>query len=140
MCVREIKKNAFNYFILSTSLCDLTPTDLKEFGVYNLTLYANGTCGWDVDNQGVDVNLCRFIFGFKNSIFLWLLVYILISALLSVFILVALILCVLKISLCAWRSYRYEEVLANAAANEAPIPPPTIQQRRRMRSLDAFRG
>ncbi|KNC26888.1 hypothetical protein FF38_10958 [Lucilia cuprina] len=111
----DVGRYAFNN---DTSLCDLRPTDLKEFGVYNLTLYENGTCSWEVDNEGVEVNL----------------------SLLSVFILVTLILTVLKISLCAWRSYRYEEVLANAAANEAPVQPPTVQQRKRMRSLDAFRG
>lgn len=130
-------KLIFKQCNFSTALCDLQPKNLKEFGVYNLTLYENGTCNWLDDKKGVDVNLCGFIFNLTLKFFLFNFLF---SALLSVFILVALVLCVLKITLCAWHSYRYEEVLVNAASNEASLAPPIIQQRNRMRSLDAFRG
>ncbi|XP_058988137.1 heparan-alpha-glucosaminide N-acetyltransferase-like [Musca domestica] len=96
-----------------TALCEFEQRNLKEFGVYNLTINVDGTCSWEIDKDGVNVNY----------------------SLLSVFVLVALILTVLKIGLCAWRSYRYEdEVLDNAPS---PTPQPA---RNRMRSLDVFRG
>ncbi|XP_073829317.1 heparan-alpha-glucosaminide N-acetyltransferase [Musca autumnalis] len=100
-------------FSNETALCEFEQRYLKEFGVYNLTVDVDGSCQWEIDKDGVNVNY----------------------SLISVFVLVALILTVLKISLCAWRSYRYEdEVLDNAPS---PTPPAT---RNRMRSLDVFRG
>ncbi|XP_075155903.1 heparan-alpha-glucosaminide N-acetyltransferase [Haematobia irritans] len=100
-------------FSNETALCEFEQINLKEFGVYNLTLNSNGTCNWNIDKDGVNVNY----------------------SLLSVFVLVTLILTILKISLCAWRSYRYEdEILENVGTTSAPVP------RNRMRSLDVFRG
>jgi len=43
-------------FPRSSSLCWLRRTDLQEFGVYNLTLQANGTCAFAVDKPGVPIN------------------------------------------------------------------------------------
>ncbi|XP_013097934.2 heparan-alpha-glucosaminide N-acetyltransferase isoform X1 [Stomoxys calcitrans] len=104
-------------FSNETALCISEQRHLKEFGVYNFTLNANGTCNWDIDKDGVNIYY----------------------SLLSVFLLVALILSILKISLCAWRSYHYEEeVLENVAGSGTTAG--TVQQRNRMRSLDVFRG
>lgn len=44
-----------------TSLCELKPKDMKEFGVYNMTIYENGTCAWNIDKEGVEVYYCKYI-------------------------------------------------------------------------------
>lgn len=46
----------------SSSLCALRRSDLQEFGVYNLTLLANGSCSFTVDKPGVPINYgkCQF--------------------------------------------------------------------------------
>jgi len=44
----------------SSSLCALRRSDLQEFGVYNLTLLANGSCNFAVDKPGVPINYGKF--------------------------------------------------------------------------------
>ncbi|XP_016982540.1 heparan-alpha-glucosaminide N-acetyltransferase [Drosophila rhopaloa] len=99
-----------------SSLCWLRRTDLQEFGVYNLTLQANGTCTFAVDKPGVPINY----------------------AFLAVFVLVAALLIALKLVSCAWRCYRYDE--AAAAADSIGAAATKATQRKRLRSLDTFRG
>ncbi|XP_016948278.1 heparan-alpha-glucosaminide N-acetyltransferase [Drosophila biarmipes] len=99
-----------------SSLCWLRRTDLQEFGVYNLTLEANGTCTFAVDKPGVPINY----------------------AFLAVFVLVAALLIALKLVSCAWRCYRYDE--ATAAADSIGEAATKATQRKRLRSLDTFRG
>ncbi|XP_017151391.1 heparan-alpha-glucosaminide N-acetyltransferase [Drosophila miranda] len=99
-----------------SALCWLRRTDLQEFGVYNLTLLPNGTCDFAVDKPGVPINY----------------------AFLSVFVLVAAVLILLKLGSCAWRCYRYDE--AAAAADSIGAAAAKATQRKRLRSLDTFRG
>ncbi|EDW29840.1 GL15027 [Drosophila persimilis] len=99
-----------------SALCWLRRTDLQEFGVYNLTLLPNGTCDFAVDKPGVPINY----------------------AFLSVFVLVAAVLILLKLGSCAWRCYRYDE--AAAAADSIGAAATKATQRKRLRSLDTFRG
>ncbi|KAH8339380.1 hypothetical protein KR074_012327 [Drosophila pseudoananassae] len=99
-----------------SSLCWLRRTDLQEFGVYNLTLLENGTCSFATDKPGVPINY----------------------AFLAVFVLVAALLILLKLASCAWRCYRYDE--AAAAADSIGAAATKATQRKRLRSLDTFRG
>uniref|UniRef100_A0A0K8U0F6 Heparan-alpha-glucosaminide N-acetyltransferase n=2 Tax=Bactrocera latifrons TaxID=174628 RepID=A0A0K8U0F6_BACLA len=100
------------------SVCDLyaSATDLQEFGVYNFTLHANGSCEVIADKAGVNVNL----------------------SLASVFLLVTLVLVAIRMACCAWRSYTFSPEAAAAAEINAAVTP--SQPSKRMRSLDAFRG
>lgn len=45
----------------SSALCALRRSDLQEFGVYNLTVLANGSCSFSVDKPGVPINYGKFI-------------------------------------------------------------------------------
>ncbi|KAH8396213.1 hypothetical protein KR222_005381 [Zaprionus bogoriensis] len=99
-----------------SALCALRRSDLQEFGVYNLTLLANGSCNFAVDKPGVAINY----------------------AFLSVFVLVALLLTLLKLGSCVWKRYRYDE--AAAAADSIGDAAAKATQRKRLRSLDTFRG
>lgn len=67
-----------------------------------------------------------------------ILYFIFLIAILPVFILLALIMVVLKIGLCAWRSFYYEDILSTV--NSSGINISTAGQRNRLRSLDTFRG
>ncbi|XP_037936630.1 heparan-alpha-glucosaminide N-acetyltransferase-like [Teleopsis dalmanni] len=113
---KDVGRYAFDN---ESALSTYTQKIMEEFGVYNLTFYDNGTNTFETDKKGVNVNF----------------------SLLSVFVLVGLILLVIKIANCAWRSYRYEETVrvaenAQSQSDEAAV----TAQRRRMQSLDAFRG
>lgn len=99
-----------------SSLCALRRSDLQEFGVYNLTLLANGSCNFAVDKPGVPINY----------------------AFLSVFVLVAALLILLKLVSCSWKRYRYDE--ADAVADSIGDAAAKATQRKRLRSLDTFRG
>ncbi|ALC49731.1 CG6903 [Drosophila busckii] len=99
-----------------SALCALRRSDLQEFGVYNLTLLANGSCNFAVDKPGVPINY----------------------AFLSVFVLLAVVLVLLKVGHSAWKYYRYDE--ANAVADSIGDAAAKATQRKRLRSLDAFRG
>ncbi|EDW66232.1 heparan-alpha-glucosaminide N-acetyltransferase [Drosophila virilis] len=99
-----------------SSLCALRRSDLQEFGVYNLTLLANGSCSFTVDKPGVPINY----------------------AFLSVFVLVAALVILLKLISCIWKRYRYDE--ADAVADTIGDAAEKATQRKRLRSLDTFRG
>ncbi|XP_068141467.1 heparan-alpha-glucosaminide N-acetyltransferase [Drosophila tropicalis] len=99
-----------------SSLCSLRRTDLQEFGVYNLTLWSNGTCNFIVDKPGVPIYY----------------------AFLAVFVLVAGLLIALKLLSWVWKCYRYDE--AAAAADSIGDAAAKATQRKRLRSLDTFRG
>jgi len=60
------------------------------------------------------------------------------AAFLAVFVLVAALLIALKLVSCAWRCYRYDE--ATAAADSIGEAATKATQRKRLRSLDTFRG
>ncbi|XP_030378987.1 heparan-alpha-glucosaminide N-acetyltransferase [Scaptodrosophila lebanonensis] len=98
-----------------SSLCTLR-TKLQEFGVYNLTLQLNGSCNFDVDKEGVPIYY----------------------SFLGVWLLVAALLIVLRLGWCAWRCARYDE--AAAVADSIGEAASKATQRKRMRSLDTFRG
>ncbi|KAH8292746.1 hypothetical protein KR018_011203 [Drosophila ironensis] len=100
----------------ATALCWLRRSDLQEFGVYNLTLLENGTCSFATDKPGVPINY----------------------AFLAVFVLIAGLLISLKLLSCLWRCYRYDE--AAAAADSIGAAAAKATQRKRLRSLDTFRG
>lgn len=60
------------------------------------------------------------------------------AAFIAVFVLVAALLIALKLVSCAWRYYRYDE--ATAAADSIGEAATKATQRKRLRSLDTFRG
>ncbi|XP_067639044.1 heparan-alpha-glucosaminide N-acetyltransferase isoform X3 [Eurosta solidaginis] len=99
-------------------VCELYASsyDMKEFGVYNFTLHRNGSCDLITDKKGVNVNM----------------------SIVSVILLVSMILAVIRVTWCVWRSYNYSP--ETAAANEIDAAAIPVHSSRRMRSLDAFRG
>ncbi|XP_023179307.1 heparan-alpha-glucosaminide N-acetyltransferase [Drosophila hydei] len=99
-----------------SALCALRRSDLQEFGVYNLTVLANGSCSFSVDKPGVPINY----------------------AFLSVFVLVSLLLILLNLVSYVWKRYRYDE--AAAVADSIGDAAAKATQRKRLRSLDTFRG
>uniref|UniRef100_A0A1B0BY02 Heparan-alpha-glucosaminide N-acetyltransferase catalytic domain-containing protein n=1 Tax=Glossina palpalis gambiensis TaxID=67801 RepID=A0A1B0BY02_9MUSC len=110
---QDVGRYAFNNI---TSLCEYENLNYGEFGVYNLTLDVNGSCEWRTDKEAVNIYY----------------------PILAVLILLALIMVMLKIGLCAWRNFHYEEILSTV--NLSGININTAGQCNRLRSLDTFRG
>ncbi|XP_017488418.1 PREDICTED: heparan-alpha-glucosaminide N-acetyltransferase [Rhagoletis zephyria] len=115
---KDVEPTTNNDMQCNDTICDSVcklyspATMLQEFGVYNFTLRANGSCELITDKTGVNVNL----------------------SLASVFLLVTMLLTVIRTSWCVWRSYTFIPE-QEAGANVMPEQPS-----KRMRSLDAFRG
>ncbi|XP_034101457.1 heparan-alpha-glucosaminide N-acetyltransferase-like [Drosophila albomicans] len=101
-----------------SAMCTVSRARLEEFSVHNLTLFANGSCNFVMDKPGVNVNY----------------------AFLSVFLITAAFLLLLKLFCYGLRRYRYAKtiVLADNANDEADES--TQRRKARLRSLDTFRG
>ncbi|XP_055915706.1 heparan-alpha-glucosaminide N-acetyltransferase [Eupeodes corollae] len=102
----------------ASAMCNLQNLDFNEFGVYNFSIYPNNSCVVLTDKAGVNVNKSLFLV-----------------------ILLAIILAIIyKLSNYITRRYQSSTVSDDVVnnADEAVVEKPV--QKKRMRSLDAFRG
>lgn len=66
-----LKKN-FNskFFPISTPLCTIEPTNLGQFGVYNLEV-AKDKCEYSVAREPVNTNLCKCHLFYVFVVYMW---------------------------------------------------------------------
>ncbi|XP_055843915.1 heparan-alpha-glucosaminide N-acetyltransferase [Episyrphus balteatus] len=99
-----------------SALCTLQERILNEFGVYNFSIHSNGSCEIITDKAGVNINL----------------------SLLSVVLLSIILFIIFKLTIFATKRFQSNSD-GQINAEEEASNDKTVQKKR-MRSLDAFRG